>query len=396
MEKKEYYPQLESLRGIAALLVAFSHVGWITPLFSLRLIRNGYSMVDFFFVLSGFVICNSYRDRLRTQTEIGRFVWLRFWRLYPLHFLTLMVFLGFEVLKALFAAHVAAASHPAFSYNTPRAFLANLFLVQALGSAGTTFNWPSWSICTEFFAYLSFAVLATMLRATRSALMVTTAVSVVALLVLLLHGETDLTTTSRLGFFRCLFGFYLGVSTNIAFEALAQRRKAVTAGAKKITRLALLSACAGLYTFKQPGYLDFVAVPLVALLVFSLADAAPGTAGRVLLSKPLVWLGTISYSVYMVHAAVVWSLLQVIRVVFNGATVEVAGLAAVQVAPLVGILFLVPALLLIWGASELTYRWVERPFREWSRRVAARWQNASTTDAERSYLATASSEARRA
>ena len=56
-------------------------------------------MVDVFFVLSGFVIFYAYYGKLGSIGGVRHFVWLRFWRLYPLHFTFLIVFLFIEVIK---------------------------------------------------------------------------------------------------------------------------------------------------------------------------------------------------------------------------------------------------------------------------------------------------------
>jgi len=53
----EKYEELDSIRGIAALLVVFEHIpNWNESFFNFVIFRNGYLMVELFFVLSGFVI----------------------------------------------------------------------------------------------------------------------------------------------------------------------------------------------------------------------------------------------------------------------------------------------------------------------------------------------------
>src|SRR5579871_5277008 len=99
-----FYP-LESLRGLAALTVVIYHAVWNNPITSLSFFQNGALMVDFFFVLSGFVIFHSYGRKLGSWSQIGRFLWLRLGRLYPLHLAFLLVFFGFEVAKWLAEKH---------------------------------------------------------------------------------------------------------------------------------------------------------------------------------------------------------------------------------------------------------------------------------------------------
>jgi peptidoglycan/LPS O-acetylase OafA/YrhL len=61
---KQFFGGLESLRGIAALMVVFYHIEWTNPLTHHLIFRNGYLMVDLFFVLSGFVICYNYGQKI--------------------------------------------------------------------------------------------------------------------------------------------------------------------------------------------------------------------------------------------------------------------------------------------------------------------------------------------
>jgi peptidoglycan/LPS O-acetylase OafA/YrhL len=99
--RARFFVSLEAMRGVAALSVVIFHAVWTNPVTPLRFFQNGQLMVDFFFVLSGFVICHSYRSHLDTVAEGVRFIWLRVGRLYPLHLAFLPVFAGFEVVKYL-------------------------------------------------------------------------------------------------------------------------------------------------------------------------------------------------------------------------------------------------------------------------------------------------------
>ena len=89
---------LESLRGFAALSVALLHFN-TGSYFNNGFTNNAWLMVDFFFVLSGFVIAFNYIDRIYSLPELLTFQKKRFWRLYPLHLVTLFLFTGIEIAK---------------------------------------------------------------------------------------------------------------------------------------------------------------------------------------------------------------------------------------------------------------------------------------------------------
>ncbi|RVA95930.1 acyltransferase, partial [Mesorhizobium sp. M7A.F.Ca.CA.004.02.1.1] len=85
----ERFLVLDSWRGICALLVALFHFPTGSTISQSAFIGSSYLFVDFFFVLSGFVIASSYGDRLNQPEQVARFALVRFGRIYPLHLLML-------------------------------------------------------------------------------------------------------------------------------------------------------------------------------------------------------------------------------------------------------------------------------------------------------------------
>ena len=105
-----HFRVLDSWRGIAALLVAIFHLNVFSPVYSLDFFRNAFLFVDFFFVLSGFVITHSYGDRMGTLDGVGNFAVRRFNRLWPLHAIVLLAFVLVEVAKVFMATRGASAN----------------------------------------------------------------------------------------------------------------------------------------------------------------------------------------------------------------------------------------------------------------------------------------------
>src|SRR6201996_4654585 len=203
-----FFVSLESLRGIAALAVIVYHAEWYNPITPLRFFQNGPLMVDLFFVLSGFVIYHSYGTRLRSAREVARFLWLRIGRLYPLHLTFLIVFLGIEVFKRV-------THHEAFTINNGYSFLTNLLLLQSMGlHRALTYNYPSWSISTEFYAYVLFAIVCALTRTVRIFTVVAVLIVAASIATLLAVGVVSLGDAGfDFGYFRCTLGFFTGVLT---------------------------------------------------------------------------------------------------------------------------------------------------------------------------------------
>ena len=101
--KSQRIRSLDSIRGICAVIVCLFHFSPFEPnnsyIYNLTIIRNGDLFVDYFFVLSGFVISNSYFTKIREGNYFLNFLFKRMLRLYPLHFFMLILFLIYELLK---------------------------------------------------------------------------------------------------------------------------------------------------------------------------------------------------------------------------------------------------------------------------------------------------------
>ena len=145
---------LDGLRGVAALAVALRHLG---ELFHLpHLARHGYLAVDFFFLLSGFVIVSAYEGRLSTAMDIPSFLRIRAVRLYPL--------IGLATGIGAFVA---------FGQHVPAARVAELALFSALAlpfasRAGLfPLNGPLWSMFYEVASNLAYAVVRPLLSPRR-------------------------------------------------------------------------------------------------------------------------------------------------------------------------------------------------------------------------------------
>jgi peptidoglycan/LPS O-acetylase OafA/YrhL len=164
-----HFYSLDALRGLAALSVVFFHwrhfffTGTTAtpfdearqPLYSLLepLYTHGWRAVDLFFSLSGFVFYWLYSERVADgTTRLKEFVVLRFSRLYPLYFATLLfVAAGQAFMLSCFGSLFVYSNYDLYH------FILNLFFISAwTGESGLSFNGPSWSISVEVFLYALF------------------------------------------------------------------------------------------------------------------------------------------------------------------------------------------------------------------------------------------------
>ncbi|MFN4142961.1 acyltransferase family protein [Aestuariivirga sp.] len=303
---------LESLRGIAALSVAVYHFE-IGSLLDVPFTGEAWLMVDFFFVLSGYVISLSYADRLHGWSSAVSFQKKRFFRLYPLHVVMLLVFVGLEIAKFMFVGRTGAQTQPAFVTNDLSSFVQNLFLAQALFNEQLTWNQVSWSLSAEFYTYILFAALLVSFgrRSPWRHFVILMLVAWSATVLL----EHRMSTTS-FGIYRCIYAFFIGAIAQ-EFEArfLARHSKG---GSLLPVLLALLLVVFVSHAAEASNALLLFFPVLAAALILSLNRCHGDAVMLRMLEHPwLVFLGTVSYGIYMIHTTVWWVFRQVLRFVFH-------------------------------------------------------------------------------
>jgi len=158
MAAKPEITDLTCCRGLLALWVFAYHVD-LHAQFALGpfagLLHRGYLGVDGFFILSGIILARVHPELSRSMSTSVRFWARRLARIYPVHFATI-VLLGLLVLGG--AAMGMTPSDP--SRFSPVSLIENLLLIQGWGFGNSwSWNYPSWSLSSEWAGYLLFPVL---------------------------------------------------------------------------------------------------------------------------------------------------------------------------------------------------------------------------------------------
>jgi peptidoglycan/LPS O-acetylase OafA/YrhL len=298
---------LDGMRGLFAVAVAALHCNVYGYFYDLPLVRSGYLAVDFFFVLSGFVIAHASLSRLDSWRSVGTFVVRRFGRVWPLHAVMLVCFVALELMKWLAVARGAQADSLPFGtpQTDPLAIPAHLLLVHALNLfPSNTWNSPSWSISTEFYTYIVFAVCTLLLRRW----LVLVALLWIGLSALGLFRQVDsMDTTYDWAMLRCLFGFFVGYLT----YRIHRQFPAPRAGGS-LVELGLLTATALFMAHTAQNQLSILAPLVFAVSIWYFASER-GALSRALRSAPLAALGRWSYAIYMVHELVFLMLMRGFR-----------------------------------------------------------------------------------
>jgi len=286
---------LTTLRFFAALwVVLFAAWPHLDVAFTPNVVAKGYLGVETFFILSGFILSHVYLEAAGTKRfSYGGFLWARIARVYPLHLATL-----FGMIALGLAATVVGITVSDTLLDW-RSLPAHLTLTQAWGLAsGAAFNHPSWSISAEWFAYLSFPAFAFVAWRLRNRPVLATVLAAAFALAVYaafqpLAGFSLTEATFRWGALRIVPCFALGCALY-----LVHRRRTLP-----YARSFAVLCAVGMAVSASMLWWDPITVLFAGGLILSLGSVS-NAEGGVFASKPGVYLGEISYSIYMVNAPV--------------------------------------------------------------------------------------------
>ncbi|MBP0616527.1 acyltransferase family protein [Jiella mangrovi] len=365
------FQALDGWRGVCALLVVCFHAPVTGFAETSGLIRHAFLFVDFFFVLSGFVITHAFFEKLRESRDFGRFFLFRLFRVYPLHLFMLVLYVGFELALLLTrgpgSAFEGGTSVPALVYN--------LLMVQSLGFLDTlSWNYPSWSISAEVVAYACFGLV--MVTVPRLIVPLAGLAVIVGLpIIAVVHGGIDV--SSNLGWLRCVAGFAVGVILRrVVWRDEARRQSQSHALSWSLAELAAMVLVV-VFVVLVGGTVLSVAAPLVFGLALYVFAHEGGIVSQGLKSRPFAFLGLISYSIYMTHAFVIDRFHNVVSAIGRMTGQELFFTAAYQRELIatpgwLGSLILLAIIVATLLFSAITWRFVEQPGMALGRRLLAR------------------------
>lgn len=293
--KKLHY--LDSMRGIAILLVVIGHVGNMIgehvsdyfPAFLQQFIYNGHLGVQMFFVVSAFTLLMSYDNRKGESHATRKFFIRRFFRIAPMYYLAIL-FTSLQMIDFNFSN---------FDWHTfhKTAFVTNLLFVNALSP--TTINnfvIGGWSISAEFLFYLILPIICAKIKSLNGFLTFTLLTLLLSSLLLFLLSGTSVDGNEflRYYFFNHLPVFGLGM---IAYWI---NKEGGLANIKPKV-LVLLLTTVFIYCYVSIPYAF-----LYSLVYFLVLLTQSHKAYKLLDNKVLTAIGKVSFSIYLVHFAIMY------------------------------------------------------------------------------------------
>lgn len=338
--------KLESLRGIAAVFVVVYHSKFDVISGGSAVFNSGWLFVDFFFVLSGFVMCHAYNEKLRCGLAFGSYFYSRLARLFPLHIFILVCWLPLIAIKYVYFANGFGGTDPALTENW-QTFFNTFFLINSLGfKAG--FNVPSWSISAEFVAYFLFFLFATTLKAKKIQVMVSIGLTAIIYFLTFVYDGPFEQYTYDYGFLRSIPAFFLGVFVYLVFESRLEKfRLGSVLESFLITCVVAVLTMVSIQSYHW-AYLSVILFA-VSVLVFSVSN---GVISKILDTQILRTLGRYSYSIYMVHMLILTSLADLFEHVLGMDVSAITGVYSLMINTF--------QLALVVLISHFTYKYIEK------------------------------------
>ncbi|MFL6548849.1 MAG: acyltransferase family protein [Povalibacter sp.] len=355
-------PALTGIRGLAAAWVFWHHLLPISEFLGIQLggrylqpfFDEGFRGVDLFFILSGFILMYVHASDFRAPDlqNLRRFFLLRIFRIYPVH---LAVLVGIFVLVHLLPAFAVAerAYFPEAFFNS--GLWRTALLVQNWGHFSTAiWNAPAWTLSAEVLGYMTFPLFAfaiVRIRKQHFALALSVGLLTSLCVLLLVSGRAFENQWGGYGLIRMALQLIAGIALCQYFRLSSSDRYAPAVAA--IAALAILLTC-----LFVPA-LASVSPLLFACLILSLAYQK-GMTFKFFSSRPVVFMGEISYSFYLCHWILIHLTLWLLK----------SHLIGLQWGPVVLWVEWVPCVLV----SYALYRTVELPGRKRGRAFIKRVQ----------------------
>ncbi len=358
INSKPHYPILDGLRGVAAVMVVSFHIFEAHATSHLdQVINHGYLAVDFFFLLSGFVVGYAYDDRWQ-QLSISSFFKRRLVRLQP------MVVMGSIIGAACFYLQ-ASGLWPSIS-QTP---ISKMLLVMLVGctlipvptsmdirgwAEMHPLNGPAWSLFFEYIANILYALFVR--RFSQKALGLLVLVSAAALVHMavtsvsgdVVGGWSIDAAQLHVGFARLLYPFFAGLFVS-RMGKLVHTKYAFLYCSLLIIAVLSIPRIGGSSHLWANGLYDSLSIIIIFPLIVLLG--AGGTLTGNAATRLCKFLGDISYPIYITHYPLIY--------IYTGWVYDNKPTAQKAIA--FGLLVLLGSIALAWACLKL----YDEPVRKW-------------------------------
>lgn len=346
---RKHIKSLTGIRGFAALWVFLHHITTqypfenSLPAWLKSFADKGWLGVDLFFVLSGFIISYVHQNDFNkgiTYDSCKRFIILRFARVYPVHFATTIALIPIYLLSVQFFNYYS----PVDAFSIPK-LLYSLSLTNGLGITNSVgWNSPSWSVGSEAFAYLLFPILTFFILRYRISI-ITNFIACIIIFAITTTIGWHLSDGQRyfssweMNLLRITSEFLIGCFLFNIFKQDIKLKLWILADISFIGIMILT-------IFNIPSCYDMLFIIAFGCLILGLSEDK-GLLANILQKKSSIYLGEISYSIYLCHG--------IVFMVLNALLQKILDVNIVWHYVIAAFLYV----LVTWASSHIVYSYIE-------------------------------------
>ena len=307
-DSKRHYLILDGLRGVAALMVVIFHLfeAHATSRFD-QIINHGYLAVDFFFVLSGFVVGYAYDDRWGSMTT-REFFKRRLIRLHPMIIISMVIGASAFYFQE---GQLFSVIQDVLVWQMLLIMLIGMTLIPVLPSMDIRgwaemhpLNGPAWTLFFEYVANILYALFVRKFSNTLLAILVFISGSVLIHYAVtsprgdMVGGWSLNAEQLRIGFTRLMYPFFAGLLLSRIVKLTHVKHAFLLCSGLIVLVLSLPRFGGEAATWINGLYESLIIVIVFPLIVFL---GASGEIRQGAISKLCEFLGGISYPIYIIH-----------------------------------------------------------------------------------------------
>jgi len=298
------FEALDSFRGLAALFVVIHHMYYLGSITEWSFFRHSALFVEFFFILSGFVLSHSYA--YKKEIYFKDYVISRTFRIFPLHLVVLSAFILLELLKLWITQNSQSLKIVTFENNMAISeILPNILLLQAWlpNASNISYNPPAWSISIEYYMYMIFFTTLLFKPPFKTMSWILISLSMFTLSVIQYDNIDDV-------IIRGLSSFFLGTLVYRAYKLFESKVSMNSSYFTLLEMMLLISVC---YVVSSNIVYQSIIVNILFAITVWVFAFEKGFISFFLRYKIFLYFGKLSYSIYMIHVFIIFSFYWMIR-----------------------------------------------------------------------------------
>lgn len=301
--------------------------------------------VHFFFVLSGFLYGLKNKNNYSFKSD-SEFLKRKLFKLYPLHLLILIIYLILELMKYLLPLIIdISPNYMPFNKNNFDSFLSNIFLMNAFIGNPLSYNGPSWFLSALIYSFIIFLFFKNILKN-----LIFLFIPLFIFFYIEKYSETYFYTYGFYTILNSLFGLTIG----FLLSCLIHLKICKTLNLKIISIITISISL--IYNFNINAFITFM---FSFILLVSTKYKLKKNFFKFFIIRKLVYLGKISFSIYMLHSLIFWIITQFLNLILKVSVINVNGIYKIDLNIYLSMLVLILSIQIIFYLSNCTYKLIE-------------------------------------